>query len=105
MTQPQQPETQPICLPVKGTNYWTILDVNNCTVAQVGNTRMDAGEIAEMRNFIIRAVNSHHDLLNAIKTYLEIYQNKDKEPGWIRRVEAAKFKLHAAITKAEMGDK
>lgn len=40
------------------------------------------------------------ELLDSIKTYLEVYENHGKKPGWIGRVYDAKARLLKAIANA-----
>jgi hypothetical protein len=47
-----------------------------------------------------RLIAAAPDLLESIKNYFEVYENRDREPGWVKRIFDAKEKCMAAIAKA-----
>lgn len=52
-------------------------------------------------NKFAAALNAGDELAEAAKEYLVAYKNEDKEPGWIKRVDAARQRLLKAIEGKE----
>ncbi len=46
-----------------------------------------------------RLIATAPELLEALETLVQVYPNRDKEPGWVVRVEAAWAACEAAIAK------
>lgn len=43
------------------------------------------------------------ELVTAVESYFEVWDNKDKKPGWCGRVEVAKNRVNELIAKAKGG--